>query len=161
MEVKKDDNLELLNEIYKNLRVGTQSIENVLSNIKLKEITLELSKETSQYYVFEKECAMIANSKDINLKDNNFIQKTQVWMSVKLNLLSSSSTQHIAEMLLVGTMMGIIDLVKAVANYDEADEEIIGLANKVLEFERNNVEHLFEFLKMKPETKANENKDNA
>ena len=153
MGIEKDDNLKLLNEIYKNLRVGTQSIENVLSNIKLKDITLELSKESSQYYVFEKECAMIANSKDINLKDNNFIQKTQVWMSVKINLMSSSSTQHIAEMLLIGTMMGVIDLVKALTNYDNADEEIKSLANKVLEFERQNFDHLFEFLKVKPEIK--------
>ena len=56
-------------------------------------------------------------------------------------------------MLLIGTMMGVIDLVKALTNYDNADEEIKSLANKVLEFERQNFDHLFEFLKVKPEIK--------
>ena len=152
-EIEKDDNIELLNEIYKNVKMAIQSLENVLSSIKLENITVELSKESSQYYIFEKECIMIANSKDYNLKDNNILQKTQLWVSIKLNLLSSSSTQHLAEMLLIGTMMGVIDLTKAVANYDKADTEIIDLANKLLEFERANIETFFEYLKLKPETK--------
>lgn len=151
-----EDSQKLLIAIYKNVRIATQSIENILSSIKLNDITVELSKELSQYYVFEKEAVMLSQSMDYNLKDNSFIQKTQVWISVKLNLLSSSCPQHIAEMMLVGTMMGIIDLVKAVANHDGATEEIINLAHNVEQFERDNVEALFEFLKMKPHKKDNQ-----
>lgn len=145
-----NDSQKLLIAIYKNIRIATQSIENILSSIKLNDITVELSKELSQYYVFEKEAVMLAQSLDFNLKDNSFIQKTQVWISVKFNLLSSSCPQHIAEMMLVGTMMGIIDLVKAAANHDGASEEIVNLAQSVENFERENVETLFEYLKMKP-----------
>lgn len=151
-----NDSQKLLIAIYKNIRIATQSIENILSSIKLNDITVELSKELSQYYVFEKEVVMLAQSLDFNLKDNSFIQKTQVWISVKLNLLSSSCPQHIAEMMLVGTMMGIIDLVKAAANHDCASEEIVNLAQSVENFERENVETLFEYLKMKPNKKDNQ-----
>lgn len=151
------DSQKLLIAIYKNVRIATQSIENILSSTKLNDITVELSRELSQYYVFEKEAVMLSQSKDYNLKDNSFIQKTQVWISVKLNLLSSSCAQHIAEMMLVGTMMGIIDLVKTVANYDGAEEEIVNLANCVENFERENIEKLFEFLKMKPQKNCGEN----
>ena len=145
-----NDSQKLLIAIYKNVRIATQSIENILSSTKLNDITVELSRELSQYYVFEKEVVMLSQSKDYNLKDNSFIQKTQVWISVKLNLLSSSCAQHIAEMMLVGTMMGIIDLVKAVVNHNCAEEEIINLANSVESFERKNIEKLFEILKIKP-----------
>lgn len=154
-----NDSQKLLIAIYKNVRIATQSIENILSSTKLNDITVELSRELSQYYVFEKEVLMLSQSKDYNLKDNSFIQKTQVWISVKLNLLSSSCAQHIAEMMLVGTMMGIIDLVKAVANYDGAEDEIKNLANSVENFERENVEKLFEFLKIKP-LKNSDDSDN-
>ena len=92
---------------------------------------------------------MIANSKDYNLKDNSIIQKTQVWLSVKINLLASATTQHIAEMMLIGTMMGVIDLVKATTNYPDADNEIMDLAYKLIEEERNNIDNLFEYLKVK------------
>lgn len=144
----------LLTAMYKNVRVATQSIENILSSTKLNDITIELSRQVAQYYTFEKEITMLANALDYNLKDNSFIQKTQVWISVKLNLLSSTCTQHIAEMLLVGTMMGIIDLVKATTNFDDADEEIVSLANNLEQFERENIEVLFKFLKIKPETRS-------
>jgi len=154
-----NDSQKLLIAIYKNVRIATQSIENILSSTKLNDITVELSRELSQYYVFEKEVLMLSQSKDYNLKDNSFIQKTQVWISVKLNLLSSSCAQHIAEMMLVGTMMGIIDLVKAVANHDGAEDEIKNLANSVENFERENVEKLFEFLKIKP-LKNSDDSDN-
>ena len=149
----KDDSIELLNEIYKNVKMATQSLENVLTSIKLEDITVELSKESTEYNIFEKECIMIANSKDYNLKDNNIIQKTQLWVSIKLNMLASAYTQHIAEMLLIGTMMGIIDLVKAVTNYENADTEIMNLANKLIEYERNNIDTFFEYLKVKPKDK--------
>lgn len=148
-----NDSQKLLIAVYKNVRIATQSLENILSSTKLNDITVELSSELSQYYVFEKEAVMLSQSKDYNLKDNSFIQKTQVWVSVKLNLLSSSCAQHIAEMMLVGTMMGVIDLVKAVANYSDAEEEIINLAKNVESFERENIEKLFEFLKIKPTKK--------
>ncbi len=153
-----NDSQKLLSAIYKNVRIATQSIENILSSTKLNDITVELSRELSQYYVFEKEAVMLSQSKDYNLKDNSFIQKTQVWISVKLNLLSSSCAQHIAEMMLVGTMMGIIDLVKVVANHDGAEEEIINIANSVENFERDNVEKLFEFLKIKPLKNSDDDK---
>jgi len=144
-----DNSIELLNEIYKNLRMGIQSIDVLLSSIKSNEIIEELSEESSRYSLYEKETIMIANSKDYNLKDNSIIQKTQVWLSVKINLLASATTQHIAEMMLIGTMMGVIDLVKATTNYPDADNEIMDLAYKLIEEERNNIDNLFEYLKVK------------
>ena len=143
------NSIELLNEIYKNLRMGLQSIDVLISSIKSNDIIEELSDESSNYSLFEKETIMIANAKDYNLKDNNIIQKTQVWLSVKMNLLTSMTTQHIAEMMLIGTMMGVIDLVKATTNYLEADKEIMDLAHKLIEEERRNIDKLFEYLKIK------------
>lgn len=152
------DSQKLLVAIYKNVRIATQSIENILSSIGPNDITIELSRELNQYYIFEKEIVALSQLNNYNLKDNSFIQKTQVWISVKLNLLSSSYAQHIAEMMLVGTAMGVIDLVKAVTNYNHSEKEISNLANSVEGFERENIEKLFEFLKIKPLKNNNDNK---
>lgn len=154
-----NDNCKLLNEIYKNIKMGIQSIDYVLNSIKHSEIAVELSDESAKYSIFEGEAKMLAGSKDYDLKDNSCIQKTQTWITVKLNLLSSSTTQHIAEMMLVGTMMGVIDLVKALTNYDNADDEIKHFAEKVLNYERDRIDVLFEFLKVKNEKDSESTKN--
>jgi len=149
-----DHNKKLLNSIYQNIRIGVQSIDTLLTKLKDNQMTEELSRENDKYLIYEKEVSLLANAVDHNLKDTNIIQKAQIWTSIQMNMISNCSIQHIAQMMLIGTNMGVIDLVKAVTIYDQADSETFELANKVEHFERDNIEKLFEFLKVKPTLQA-------
>lgn len=42
--------------------------------------------------------------------------------------------------------MGIVDLTKKLKEYADADEEILALANKLLQLEQNNVEECKKYL---------------
>lgn len=58
---------------------------------------------------------------------------------INLNTLTDKSTSHIAEMIIQGATMGVIDITKRIKEYSEVDEEILELANDLLKFEQRNI----------------------
>lgn len=141
------DNQKLLNAIYQNLGIAIQSIDNLMPIAKDRKIEKELAREYSDYNVYLKECEMLAKAESFDLKGNSFFDKAKLWTSIKLTTITDKSCQHISEMMIIGTNMGIIDLVKANANLKKSDGDTRELANKLEKFERQNIETLFEYLK--------------
>ena len=74
------------------------------------------------------------------------MQKTVGWMSVEWNTLDDKSDSNIAEMMLKGTNMGIIEGVKLLNNNPEVDEPIKNILNDFIKFQENNVEQLKKYL---------------
>ena len=56
------------------------------------------------------------------------------------------STTHIAQMLLIGTFMGVITCLKDQSDHAGADEEILNLLSKLLKLEEANIESLKTYL---------------
>jgi hypothetical protein len=57
------------------------------------------------------------------------------------------SASHMAEMLILGSVRGIIDCIKRIRQYEgEAEKEIVELMKRLLKFEEINVERLKESL---------------
>lgn len=79
-------------------------------------------------------------------KDINTFSKVSTYAMVNLKTLANKSPSHISEMLIQGSTMGIVDLTKKLKKYTDADEEILALANKLLQLEQNNVEECKKYL---------------
>ena len=86
--------------------------------------------------------------KEINkeTKDINAFSKVSTYAMVNLKTLADKSPSHISEMLIQGSTMGIVDLTKKLKEYASADEEILDLANKLLQLEQKNVEDCKKYL---------------
>jgi len=79
-------------------------------------------------------------------KEINVLSKASTYIVINLKTLTDKSPSHISEMLIQGSTMGIIDITKKIKEYSTSDNEIIALANKLLEFEQRNVEECKKFL---------------
>jgi hypothetical protein len=60
--------------------------------------------------------------------------------------MADKTPSHISEMLIIGSNMGIIDAIKKLKKYKDAEEDIIKLMEKLLKFEEDNVQQLKQFL---------------
>ena len=120
----KSHNELLLTAIYQNCQTALQSIDNIMPAIKSDALTRELTNEESEYNIIAQECEMLARSENINIKDNNMFEKIRLWSSIKMATLTDKSTTHTAEMLLLGTFMGMIQCVKDLNDHPSANEEI-------------------------------------
>ena len=64
----------------------------------------------------------------------------------KLSSLTDKSTTHVAEMMLLGSFMGVIQCIKDLNDHSSADEEIINLCKKIQDAQEKNIEKLKNFL---------------
>ncbi len=59
--------------------------------------------------------------------------QTMLWGSIQMNTLMNSSEQHIAEMMINGTTMGIIDMTKKLNELEKPNQDERELAQTFIE----------------------------
>ena len=109
MEQRKS-NEEVLSEIYRNAQLALESISDILPEIENDKMKEEIISEHDEY---EKICAkavLLAREKGQELKEPGSIKKAMMWSGIKMNTMKDNSVQHLAEMLIRGTVMGITAL---------------------------------------------------
>ena len=83
------------------------------------------------------------------MKDNNWVEKARLWTSINVSTMTDKSARNIAEMVLIGTFMGIITCIKDKDDHKNISSELDEIIDKLYEFERKNIDRLFPFLKNK------------
>lgn len=136
----------ILNQVNTGIKMGMDSI----STISEKVTNLTLKKDLLFQYDKYNEILNDVNSELKNYnefpKELNPLQKTSSWMTIEWNTLNDRSDSNIAEMMLKGTNMGIIEGVKLLNNNKDADIPIINILNTFIIFQKNNVEQLKKYL---------------
>ena len=74
------------------------------------------------------------------------MQKTMGWMSIQANTLTDKSNSNMAEMLMKGTNMGIIEGVKMLNRNPELEGDVKGILSEFVKFQENNIEKLKTYL---------------
>ncbi len=144
---KKEREVLYLNAIYQNTKTAMQSIEDIITKVKDKDLVCELSKEQDEYSCLAKECENFAKAEGVEgLKDNNWIEKTKLWSAINMGTLMDKSTRNIAELMLMGTFMGIITCYKDKSDHENVSKELDEIIDKLCDFERKNIDRLLPFL---------------
>ena len=144
---KKEEITKYLNAIYQNTKTALQSIEDILPKIECKNLKDEIAREQDGYYVLARECEMFAKSEKIEgIKDNNWIEKAKMWTSINMSTLTDKSNRKIAELMLLGTFMGVITCYKDQSDHKGVSSELDEIVEKLKELERKNIENLLPFL---------------
>lgn len=144
---QKENLTQYLNAIYQNTKTAIQSIEDISTKVENALFMTELSKQQDEYSCLAKECENFAKAEKIeDLKDNNWIEKARLWTSINMGTMMDKTTRNIAEMMLLGTFMGIITCVKDKNDHKNVSSELDEILDKLEQFERNNIEKLIPFL---------------
>lgn len=135
-----------LTSLYQNVCTALQSIEDIMPKVQDEELKKELSNEYSNYDVFAKECEMLGKSEDIDLKDNNWFEKLRLWGSINMSTMTDKTTRHIAELMLMGTVMGLIQCLKDIKDYKQVSQDLDDLCERLTNFEEENYQKLKNFI---------------
>ena len=131
---KKEKMTKYLNAIYQNTRTAIQSIEDIITKTEDKKLIEELAKEEDEYSCLAKECENFAKAEKIeDIKDNNWIEKTKLWGAINMGTMMDKTTRNIAEMMLVGTFMGIITCIKDKDDHKGVSAELDEILDKLYE----------------------------
>lgn len=145
---KKDNNINLtiLNEINKSAKMGMDSISYVMKKVDDENMRENLSTQFSEY---GKIVDKVNNQFDKygEIPDEPPITDTMMsWTGVQLNTMADKSNSHIAEIMIQGGDMGIIECQKLLNHNPYADEEVKNILNDFMVMQQNDIEKMKTFL---------------
>ncbi len=144
---KTKSNSETLSEIYRNAQLALQSISDILPEVEDEGIRREIVREHEEYEKICSAAALLARSDGQELKEPGPFKKAMMWSSIKMSTLSDNSAQHIADMMIRGTVMGITALKKTRSDSEGLlDEEVSSLLDRLISLEEESEEKLKTFL---------------
>jgi len=139
-------NAELLNFVYQNSQMGVRTIQQLLGVVKNEEFKRHLENEFREYKEFHGTARAMLNENGYDEKGIGSFAKLKTYLMINMETLTDKSNSNIAEMLIIGSNMGVINAVKNIHKYQDADSQILDLMKQLLKFEENNVQDLKRFL---------------
>lgn len=140
---------ELLEYIYNDALMGTKSMETLLNTIndkdnKIKDVVEDILKEYDSYL---KECKKLLSKQKITPDKPSIFAKMGSFMGIKMEMMKDNSDSRVADMIIKGLNMGVIDLGKKIEDFkDKADKNTLSLAKRMKEMQAKEIEALKKFL---------------
>jgi hypothetical protein len=139
-------NAELLNYIYKNSQMGQDTINRLLGIVEDENFKRLLESQFREYKQIFDLAEKKLETSGSEVKEISPLSKLQAYMMIDMKTLMDRTPNHISEMLIQGSSKGIIEITRNLKKYSDADQDILDLGNKLLEFEQRNIEELKKFL---------------
>lgn len=139
-------NAELLNFVYQNSQMGVHTLEQLIDIVEEYEFKRQLESQYREYQDIHRAAKEALNQNGYDEKGIGTFDKIKTYLMINMQTLTDKSPSHIAEMLIIGSNMGIINAVKKLKEYKDAEPDIISLMERLLRFEENNVQQLKAFL---------------
>ena len=136
----------ILNEINKGIKMGMDSISSIAEKVTDEQLKDDLQSEYNQYNAILNDVNAELGKYEEFPKELNPAQKMMGWFDIQISTMTDDSDSKIAEMLIKGTNMGIIEGVKLLNNNPETTPEIKNILTNFIQFQENNVERLKKYL---------------
>ncbi len=144
-----DESLELLQYVYACADMGMKSSEKLLKLLKEKDNKIKklLESELKEYEKFYKESEKLIKKNKAETKTKGILASLMADISMQIEVAKDNSDSKIADLLIRGMTMGIIDIQKRLDHFEgEVNKDIHKLAKSLLKFQEENIELLKEYL---------------
>ncbi|MGI6733385.1 MAG: hypothetical protein ACOX4J_04340 [Anaerovoracaceae bacterium] len=141
-----NENAELLNYIYQNSQMGIETLDQLMNITEDAEFRQHLQSQYNEYKTINDNAKRMADKFGYEEKGLGAFEKMRTGLMIDMQTMMDKSTSHISEMLMIGSNMGIINAVKNLKKYQNAEPEIRGLMEKLLQLEENNIQELKQYL---------------
>lgn len=140
------DSTELLLDVYQNSEIARELIGRMIKRCEADEMRKCLADQFAEYH-------SICEDAKAGLYERGMLPRTigkgrrrVMFSSLNLNLRVDKTPSHMCEMLMQGSLLGMIDISKALRVNEKADEYSKQLAEKLIETESNNIHRMREYL---------------
>jgi len=143
-----ENEVNVLDELNKGACMGMDAIHYILDKVKDNALKEELDRQYREYKEISEEIVKLYpeySEEKEKPHETNAMNKAMTWYGIEMKTMMDSSTSKIAELLLQGTNMGIIEGRKLL-NHKEVSEDINHLAQKYVSMQEKAVEKLKTFL---------------
>ena len=137
-----------LDSLYKNVKMGADSIIDLMPKTKDSGMREEMTAELEHYEKFAKQARDILFKHGDEPKEESIMTKAMTKMGIAMNTMMDTTTSHIADMMIQGATMGVTDTTKLVREYENTScsEDALALARDTIKYQEESIERLKKFL---------------
>ena len=144
--MEKKNEINVLDELNKGACMGMDAIKFVLDKVEDKEFRDLLDRQYSGYRrISDKICELYPEYSDKEPHETNAMNKVMTWYGIEMKTMMDKSNSKIAELLMQGTNMGIIEGRKLL-NHKGTDKEVEKLVSDYVKNQEQAVEDLKKYL---------------
>ena len=139
----------LLQSIVENARMGISACEQLLKKADENEIRQEIMLEKQHYSSIARRGEQLMYENGAEPKPEGMMQRMGMWMGMQMNTISDHSSAHLADMLIQGATMGIVEMTKARNSNPDASGQAKQIAADFITGQQEAVDRLKSFLLQK------------
>lgn len=136
----------VLDELNKGACMGQDAIHFIIEKVKDKGLKDELLIQYRKYKsISDRICELYPEYSEKKPHETNTMNKMMTWYGIEMRTMMDESTSKLAELLLQGTNMGIIEGRKLL-NHKDTDKQVHKLVQEYVDMQEDAVENLKKFL---------------
>lgn len=138
--------VEFLNKVIDNAVMGAEAVKMLFEKIEDDKMASELKREYECYGEHTKRAVQALGSEGLEPEKQSKMAKLGLWSGIQLNTLTERSNDKIAEIMIQGSIMGVIDLSRLLKEYSEIPDGYRECAVDLIKFEEDSIQKLKAFL---------------
>lgn len=147
METKtKSCDAEFLSEVYKAAKIGSDTLSMPVEKLEDAQMRTDLQKQQQEYCGYlAKVTQELAHMNEVP-EDNGAMKNAEVWTGVTFNTMLDKSPRHIAEMVIQGSNMGIVEMTKQLNKSACVSQDVKKIGQDLIRTEEKNVQRMKNYL---------------
>ena len=141
-----DNNIDILDELHKGADMGVEAIDMVLKKVEEHSFSDLLEEYKERYDSISLEIKdLYHHYSDDEIHEVNMPEKIMAWSGIMKDTMFDGSNSKVAEIMINGTVMGIIEGRK-ILNHKKMDKKVHNICEKFVKMQEKFVEQLKDFL---------------
>ena len=141
-----ENEVNVLDELNKGACMGKDAIHFIMDKVKDDGLKQELNRQYDKYKdISDKICELYPEYSEKEPHETSTMNKVMTWYGIEMKTMMDDTTSKLAELLLQGTNMGIIEG-RRLLNHKGTDPEVHSLVQEYVAMQEDAVEKLKQFL---------------
>ena len=141
-----NQNQEFLSEIARSARMGKEATVLLMDKVEDEQMRREIAQRKTEYGDLEKRADDLLSNSGAQPNPLPATSKAGLWMGMQMETLMDKSASHVAEIMMQGSGMAVIEMTKNKKRFSGAAQETMELADAFLAMEEGGIQRMKEFL---------------
>ncbi len=133
-------------EIQRNTDMAMKAIDTIGDKVYDDNLALQISRQSLKYSELHNEATKELVAAKADTYQSGAVEDIMLKAGIHMNTFLDTSTNHIAEQMIKGSNMGVLEMEKVLHQNEGASEKPVALAQELLDFEEKNIERLKSYL---------------
>ena len=141
-----DQNAKLTKVMCETARMGAEAVSMLLNKTDDEGMRETMLSQKAMYEKFDREGEKMLKQAGQHVKKQGPLARAGTWMGIQMDTMMDNTPSHLADMLIQGSTMGVIEITRAKSENPDAEGQAVRLADDYLKEENANIENLKKFL---------------